>query len=889
MATITAAAGSTNWTTAAFGAQAATTAADDVIIPTGASVTITASNTVLCRSLSVTGTGTIIFAATTSSVSIGTSTPGSSNVALSIASTATVTLTGIGSINFVSTSSTQQTITSGGKTLPVVIINGAGSSYIQADALNMSGNFTLSTGTYNTGNFSLTTTKFASIGSSARTFTAGSSTITITTNNNVWWDTSTTTNLTFNYNTSTIVAPPSTTSATANWGGITLYNLSYTGGASKTATFYFSSNVTIQNTLTITGNSSINRVFVANLNAATLQRVTGTPITITVNGSVALTHVDFMDIVAAGTAGTWSSASSLGDCGGNSNITFPGGQTNYFVGSTSGSWSDSTRWANTSNGTGGTGRVPLPQDDAVLNQFSANSTSRTVSIDMPRLGKNLTTSQATQGQTLTGTLSSEIYGSWNNVDNTWGNTLTSATLTFAGRGGHTITMGQSLGNTSVLVDAPGATLTLGAALAQSITTGSFILRRGTFNTSNYNVSFGTYTIGGGFATTLNAGTSTFASLTVAAATVLTTNATGLTMSADSATLTMATSANAKTINIASGLTWGTIDYSNSGSTGGLTLSGTGRIRVLKFSDATNARTLTISAASAQIDDWSNVFGTSGKNMSIVSSAAGTARSISVQGTTVSTVNYCTFQDIKILEPYKLYATNSTSTSNNTNITFSAAPSAPLLRQQTSLTTVSSNTTGTVTYPSATAAGNLLVCMMGAASTLGTITPPTGWTQADVKVNTTNVVMFYKVATGSETTVTPTWSTSASPQIYAYEIYNWSGQTPTLDTVAESTSTTSTSLATGSATNSTSPGISIVAFSGSGSLGASSTAPTNSFQEDYNSQQATGSVLKFGLLPVTSSAARSTTFTWTTSRIPVSVLVNFVGTTSSTNSNFFQFF
>src|SRR5205823_5263306 len=79
-------------------------------------------------------------------------------------------------------------------------------------------------------------------------------------------------------------------------------------------------------------------------------------------------------------AGTWSNASPLGDCGGNSGITFAVAA-NQFWRSGAGSASTAAKWSLTTGGAA-TGRPPLPQDTA---KFDANSGSGAVTYDMLRL------------------------------------------------------------------------------------------------------------------------------------------------------------------------------------------------------------------------------------------------------------------------------------------------------------------------------------------------------------------------------------------------------------------------------------------------------------------------------------------------------------------------
>lgn len=167
----------------------------------------------------------------------------------------------------------------------------------------------------------------------------------------------------------------------------TFYDLKRIGNAVKTDTFNLGSNQTINGTLTLTGNSLINRLLVLS-NGTGGQRVLTAP-------NVYIENVDFRDI---GSAGAWTGTKiSIGDMGGNS-TTISGlasVRTLYWVGGT-GSWSSSAHWASTSGGQP-TENPPLPQDAVV---FDNNSGTGTVTADMPVMGKNLDFSSLTNAITL---------------------------------------------------------------------------------------------------------------------------------------------------------------------------------------------------------------------------------------------------------------------------------------------------------------------------------------------------------------------------------------------------------------------------------------------------------------------------------------------------------
>jgi hypothetical protein len=128
-------------------------------------------------------------------------------------------------------------------------------------------------------------------------------------------------------------------------------------------------------TLTLTGDV-INRHFVRS-------NIAGTAITVAASGAKSLTNVDFSDITASGTAWT---GTSLGNCQGNTNITFTAATTRYAKGS--GDWANTAVWSSSSGGATGAS-APLPQDTVILN---AASTAVGIFINNRRaLGKDITT------------------------------------------------------------------------------------------------------------------------------------------------------------------------------------------------------------------------------------------------------------------------------------------------------------------------------------------------------------------------------------------------------------------------------------------------------------------------------------------------------------------
>ncbi|MFY9308102.1 MAG: hypothetical protein WAQ28_03525 [Bacteroidia bacterium] len=272
-----------------------------------------------------------------------------------------------------------------------------------------------------------------------------------------------------------------TTASPSITGAFTFYNLTRDGnGSTKTASLFLSGNITVTNTFTVTGGSAVARFLVASLTI-------GTPVTITA-ASVNITNADFRDITGAGAASWNISAGLTGDCGGNSGITFTTPATQTATGTASFTWSTH----------GWTSRVPLPQDDVIIN--NAFVAGQTITQDMPRMGKNITFG-CTGSPTLTHSVTHTMYGS---LDLTGVGTITGgSTSTFEGRGTHTLNFASLTYGNSLTINAVGGTYTLASAM--NISTGLLTLTNGTFNANTFNVDIGFFSSNNSNARTLSVG------------------------------------------------------------------------------------------------------------------------------------------------------------------------------------------------------------------------------------------------------------------------------------------------------------------------------------------------------------------------------------------------
>lgn len=689
MAVITASAAGGNWNTngAWVGGVQPTTADDVLITGTSGNIAIPAGVTGNARSVDFTGyTGTFSMPSSTAVLVVGDAGGGN----LTFVAGMTVSLTGTPNIQLRGTGATTYTLTSAGKTLPSIsVIAGAGTSTYQLQdnlTLSTTGVLGLTSGTLDTNGKTVAASSFGSSGASTRTLTLGASSLTFS--GTTPWDTGNSSNMTFTANTATVTTTSSVTTFNAgtntNFNGMTLVmtglneslitgtggtfgNLTRTGGAALDSILTFAGNFTVSGTLTLTGNSSANRLWVRS-------SVAGTQRTITVNTTVTASRADFEDIVGAGSA-SWNLAGitdGSGDIANNSGITFTTATTKFAV--ATGNWSVAATWSLTSGGAGGA-PYPLSQDDVVLD---AASGAITVTMNMMRHAMDITATGFTGTLTMANnTVQRYIYGS---LTLGAGMTFTATgNFTFAGRGSHTI-------------DMAGKSFT--AASSRSIQIGRF---GGTYTlTSHANFGVLTTVIAGlnilGVGTTFDAaGFNVTANAVVAAASIvnmgsgvwtLGSTATGSIWFASGATINAGTSniviANASTNTrtfTGDGKVYNDLTYTVAGSTGGLDITGANTFHDLNFSDVTNARTLRFTAATTTTFTGAfNVNGTAGKLMTVGSITAANHTLTKASGTVAS--DYLSVSRSQAGGGAAWYAgplTHSTDGGNNTGWIFTAAP------------------------------------------------------------------------------------------------------------------------------------------------------------------------------------------------------------------------
>jgi hypothetical protein len=206
---------------------------------------------------------------------------------------------------------------------------------------------------------------------------------------------------------------------------------------------------TINGTLTLSaGTNATMRTFVRS-------NTIGTTRTLTCAAVDTLTDIDFRDITIAGAAAPVS-GTRLGDCKGNSGITFDAGKTVYWafaIGDSIGS--GNARFSLTNGGAASFDNFPLAQDTMVFPSIPTPypSSGNTITINAAyNIGTIDMSARTTNTMTLACSQAPSIYGNWINGT---GVTLSGAgTLTFAGRGSQTLTSAGRTFTQGFTIDTP---------------------------------------------------------------------------------------------------------------------------------------------------------------------------------------------------------------------------------------------------------------------------------------------------------------------------------------------------------------------------------------------------------------------------------------------------
>src|SRR3989344_4457236 len=558
-----------------------------------------------------------------------------------------------------------------------ITINKSDLTLTHSAGTTLTGRMTLTAGTLNTNGQTCSWDSLKTSGSTARTLTLGASAISVSATGEGAWDALTSTNLTVTANTATVTLTGTSgwIRGDKNWNGMsvvmtgagtpimtglaTYASVTRTGTANKTSGLQINNNFTVTGTLTLGGNTvqGVNRLLV-------VSDTVGTQRTITAAAYVINGDVDFMDINLAYSGGaSWTNAGSayIGDALGNAgavttNATVSATQT--AIGSAWFTWSTH----------GWTSRVPLPQDDVVIN--NAFVAGRTITADMPRLGRSIDFTGTTGTPALNLTTGVTMHGSLTLIS---GMTFTGIqTVTFAGRSaGLTITSATRSFPGSVVINAPSGTYTLSDAFSLSVASSlSFTLALGSLVATG-NVTVGNFVsnVAGTRALTMGSGTwNLYRTGTTNVWNVANTGAFTFDPGTAIIDITATDSGVTKTF-VGDGLIYPTLRHTATG-TAALTITGANTFTTLDLETNASARTITFPASTTTtVTGTMTLTGSGSARLAVISSSAGTAATISAA--TVA-ITYSDFKDITASGTASPFTgTLLGSVSGNTNITTTA--------------------------------------------------------------------------------------------------------------------------------------------------------------------------------------------------------------------------
>lgn len=568
-----------------------------------------------------------------------------------------MTITGSGAIIFAGRGS--QTLTSAGVSFSCFLLfNGFGGTYALQDGLTVPSTIsvTLTSGTLNTNGQACSWGLFIYSATSTAALTLGTSIITIT-GVGTPWNIGSAGGLTTSFTSSTLVFNnTSGSSITASFNAFSYGTINVTG---TTGTFSFQGTplLTCVNFNYSPGAARLNNLNINNTNGMLItgtftvtagggtvsdrtlvtSNTLGTAKPITCNGTNVFDTVDFRDIAAAGTA-SWNLSAitnGAGDCGGNTGITFTTAQTNYYKAAGAANWSTAANWFLATNGTGGAGRMPLPQDTAI---FDSNSGANTYTFDRARVGSITSTG-------FTGTLSvSSIavlcFGNWiNGAGTTISGTLS---ITFSGVGAQTITNNGTQFGVSIVIGTSTGTYTLQDSL---VTAGSITMSVGTFTLNNFNVTSATF-VSGASATTVNMGSGTW-TLTAVSGNIWAIGGVATTINAGTSSIVIGTASAASRFIGGGGSTptYSTISYTVAASSGSLTFTTPCTIGTLTVMGDSTGKTLTLpSGVTVTITNALNINGVLSKAVNIIAVTPTSAATFSAASSVVINVSNVSITD-----------------------------------------------------------------------------------------------------------------------------------------------------------------------------------------------------------------------------------------------------
>lgn len=622
-------------------------AEDDVIFDsssnaTGYTVTVSGGRTV-CRSCTISGpaSGSLTLAGVNTWYIYGD---------LTLPATG-LTRTFTGPINFWGAGN--YSITTNGVALASTITFAGGGKYTLQDALNnSSSSITIGSTSaitpgaeFDTNGKTVTCGTFSTNGSVGTVITLGASTVTCSAF-------TPSANVVLNAGTSTINIS-SAGLGSSTFTGATFYNVNFTSttydvnqiyGSNTFNNLTFSTpttarmlscrlhgNQTVNGTLTISGQSAVNR-------HCLFSGTVGVTRTLTVAAVSSLTDIDFRDITVAGASAPWS-GTRLGDCGGNSNVTFGAGTNKYIAAGTATSAITDNIWATSSGGSAVTNNFPLAQDTIIIDNAGLN-TSATLTFGSNRYNFGpLDVSSRTNAMTL---------GLGSGSVNFYGDITLSSSITFSGgiycsgRGTQNIDTAGKTMTGSLSVGCPSGVVKLAADI--SLGSNSIQLSAGTFDANNKNITAQNIQLEGSLSKTLTLGSGTI-TLTDGIYTVSSDGAPNTTFTANTATIVISSTGANLGVSASSSSFGGSISATSANA--GLRINGNvtvGNLTLTAPTASASTTKLTLAGDLTVTGTLALAGGTSAtQRAAVLSNAIGTQRTLSAA--TVTGLTDIDFRDI----------------------------------------------------------------------------------------------------------------------------------------------------------------------------------------------------------------------------------------------------
>jgi hypothetical protein len=529
-------------------------------------------------------------------------------------------------------------------------------------ALDNSGSaFYVDYGVFKASTYNLTTSTIFSDGASSRTIDFGSGTVSLSGSTSLQFvsglgNTETAAaNLTVVAGTAQINCTATNTTFSGN--GKTFYNVAFTNTSSGTVTIngansfnnlsFTGLTVAGLKTVSLAANQTVTGTFTRSAGTDATMRhfvrssVIGTTRTLTC-AAVSLTDVDFRDITIAGAAAP-ATGTRIGDCKGNSGVTFTAAANKYWNLAGGGNWS-ATGWATSSGGSPAVNNFPLAQDTCFFEATGLNS-GATITINAAyNIGTIDMSARTANTMTITTGSVINVYGNWiNGTGTTVGG---SGTYVFASRSTQTVTSAGQTFPSQFDISAFNGTVTLLDALTLSIgSTSALSINNGTFNANGFNVTVsaanGGVTASSSFAKTIAVGSGTW---TIAGSgTTWSITSTGTTISG-TGTISM-TSSSAKTFQ------GGSLSYSgitlNQGGAGTLTITGNNTFaNITNTYKATGATTIALGTTTQRVGSFTAA-GEATRLLTLTGSSASSPCTLVHSGTgTAANVDYLVITGVR---------------------------------------------------------------------------------------------------------------------------------------------------------------------------------------------------------------------------------------------------